>query len=99
MTKTQLLIRQSSVSEAELKVLEDHALKECKERETKLQVEELHGHLEFADITDFNDLNQIKDFIEYNFYSEENVSDNATDHESCCEDIDGGFRHHQALFG
>jgi hypothetical protein len=92
-TKTQL-IRQFGIPEASLKQLEDHAIRECKERETKLQVEELLCHLEFSDITDFNDLTQIKDFIEYNFYSEENVSDNATENESCSEDIDGGFKHH-----
>lgn len=55
-------------------------------------------HLEFADILDFNDPFQIKDFEEFNFYSEENVSDNATENESCEEDFDQRFKHQHTLF-
>lgn len=97
-TRSQL-VRQFGVSDNYLAGLEVSAFKTYKDNETKLQVEDLHNHLGFADITDFTDPFQIKDFEEFNFESEENVSDNATENESCSEDIESGLNHHQTLFG
>jgi len=52
LTKSQL-IQEYGVPEARLRPIEEQIIKESKERETKQYVEELLGHLEFADISDF----------------------------------------------
>ena len=66
-------------------------MRDYKEKETKLQVEELLKYLEFDDVKDFMDPVQTKDFEEVNFLDNENVSESATDNESCSEDFEGKY--------
>lgn len=63
------LINSYGIPEGRILALEEKTLKDLRDRETRINAEELLRYLEFSDIKDFTKVTQ-KDFEEINFYSE-----------------------------
>ena len=76
------MINTYGVHETRINALEEKAIKDIKDRETRNNAEELLKYLEFDDIKDFSKVSY-KEFEEINFFSE-CESENLTENESHC---------------
>lgn len=81
-TRTQLSLT-SNFPEQRIRHLEESIRREQRERETKLNAEELMKFLDFDDIQDFTQLST-QDFEEKNFISKDAATDNVYPNESYC---------------